>query len=45
MESEIDQTTALFGRDLPVILRVWEEKHLSSGFDPVPFLIRYDCLK
>lgn len=32
--------TALQGRDLPAIFRLWEEKHSTPGFDPVPILTR-----
>lgn len=36
----IDQDMALQGKDLLNIFRVWEEKHQTPGFDPVPFVVR-----
>lgn len=40
MASPIDQETALQGKDLQVIFKVWEEKHQTPGFDPTPFIVR-----
>lgn len=35
-----DEDAALQGRDLQAIFRLWEEKHQTTGFDPVPILTR-----
>lgn len=35
-----DDDAALQGRDLHAIFRLWEEKHTTTGFDPVPILTR-----
>lgn len=37
-----DAESALKGRDLHPIFRLWEDTHSISGFDPVPILTRYD---
>lgn len=40
MAAPNEEETVLQGRDLPAIFRLWEEKHLTSGYDPVPILTR-----
>lgn len=36
----LSEHPALQGRDLHEILRLWEEKHSTSGFDPEPIVTR-----
>lgn len=36
----VDSETILNGKDLPAIFKLWEEKHSTSGYDPVHVLTR-----
>lgn len=40
LEAEVDSSNVLKGRDLHAIFRLWEETHVTSGFDPVFILTR-----
>lgn len=40
LESEAEPVNALKGRDLHAIFRLWEETHVTAGFDPVFILTR-----
>lgn len=39
-EAEADSSNVLKGRDLHAIFRLWEETHVTAGFDPVFILTR-----